>query len=45
MAWTLAPALKQLMAEVNARWPNRDRTTDGTIGDYKHSLTTSEHNP
>ena len=45
MSWTLAPALTQLMAEVNAAWPNRDRSTDGTIGDYKHSLTTSEHNP
>lgn len=45
MSWTLAPALTQLMAEVNAAWPNRSRAWDGTIGDYKHSLTTSEHNP
>lgn len=45
MSWTLAPALNQLMSEVNAQWPNRSRAWDGTIGDYKHSLTTSEHNP
>ena len=45
MTWTLAPALKQLMNEVNAAWPNRSREWDGTIGDYLHSLTTSEHNP
>ena len=45
MSWTLAPALKTLIAEVNAIWPNRDRSSDGTIGDTAHQRGVSEHNP
>lgn len=45
MAWKLAPALDQLFKEVNARWPRRDKSTDGTIGDDSHSARKSEHNP
>lgn len=45
MAWTLAPSLKKLFAEINARWPNRDRTSDGSIGDAAHSARESQHNP
>lgn len=45
MSWTLAPALKTLFAEVNAAWPNRDRSSDGTIGDAAHQRGVSEHNP
>lgn len=43
--WKLASALVQLMAEVDAKWPNRDRSTDGSIGDSAHSARKSEHNP
>ena len=45
MAWTLAPALGKLLAEVDALWPNRDRSSDGTIGDAAHQAGISEHNP
>lgn len=45
MAWTLAPALAKLRSEVNACWPNRDKSYDGTIGDEKHQSQKSEHNP
>lgn len=45
MAWHLAPALEQLRAEVNKKWPNRSKASDGTIGDASHSARTSDHNP
>lgn len=44
-SWTLAPALTALRDEVNRRWPNRDRSYDGTIGDLAHQQSKSEHNP
>ena len=45
MAWHLAPSLAQLRREINTRWPNRDKTSDGTIGDAAHSARASDHNP
>lgn len=45
MSWTLAPALGKLLAEVDALWPGRDRSSDGTIGDEAHMAGVSEHNP
>lgn len=39
----LVPSLKAMFAEINAIWPDRDRTTDGWIGDAKHCPGTSDH--
>ncbi|MDM4718449.1 hypothetical protein QTQ03_02140 [Micromonospora sp. WMMA1363] len=45
MGWYLNPTLTRFRAEVNARWPHRDKTSDGTIGDAAHRNTKSDHNP
>ncbi|WP_052459593.1 hypothetical protein [Tessaracoccus massiliensis] len=45
MSWHLAPSLVRLRSEINARWPNRDKRSDGTIGDAAHSARKSDHNP
>lgn len=45
MSWHLAPSLVQLRNEVNARWPRRPKSSDGTVGDTSHSARASDHNP
>lgn len=45
MTYFLAPALAQLRAQVNARWPKRDKGSDGWIGDPSHQARPSDHNP
>jgi hypothetical protein len=44
-AWTLTLGLQNLRAQVNTAFPNRDHTSDGTIGDTAHQAETSSHNP
>lgn len=41
----LAPCLVQLRAAIDTLCPNRDRTSDGWIGDAAHAETNSQHNP
>lgn len=41
----MAPCLKNLFDELDVVWPNRDRRTDGWIGDAAHQATQSDHNP
>ncbi len=45
MAWRLAKSLETLRAHVNAKWPNRSKQSDGSIGDAGHSSRASDHNP
>lgn len=45
MTWRLARGLEQLRSQVNARWPNRSKDSDGSIGDEHHSARASDHNP
>lgn len=42
--WVTAPALDQLLSEINHVWPKRDKGSDGSIADHKHSPT-SAHVP
>lgn len=46
MAWRLAHALVALRDGVNARWPSRDKASDGTVGDVSHKAksSASDHN-
>lgn len=43
----LAPSLVRLRSEINARWPHRDHSSDGWIGDVHHQQqgSKSDHNP
>lgn len=46
MKWRLALSLVRLREEVNSRWPQRSKDSDGTIGDERHQAErTSDHNP
>ena len=45
MSYFLAPSLVAFRNEVNARWPRRDKSSDGWIGDTSHAARVSSHNP
>lgn len=45
MAPILVPNLATLRAEFDQRWPRRDRTTDGWVGNLAHQAYPSGHNP
>lgn len=45
MAWRLAKSLETLRSEINKAFPDRHKSSDGTIGDAKHASRGSDHNP
>lgn len=45
MSWRVANSLETLRKQINAKWPNRSKASDGSIGDTKHSARKSDHNP
>jgi len=45
MAWRVAKSLNKLLDQLNAMAPNRDKRSDGSIGDTSHQNRNSDHNP
>lgn len=45
MSWVLTGGMRNLLNQINDAFPNRDRTSDGIIGDYAHTQEKSGHNP
>lgn len=44
LPWRVAYAADALLAQVNARAPNRNKSSDGSIGDAAHQSRSSDHN-
>lgn len=44
-SWTLVPCLVVLREEFDTLAPNRDKSSDGSIGDSAHASSSSDHNP
>lgn len=42
---TVCRAAQSILDQATELWPNRNRASDGTIGDASHSSRTSDHNP
>lgn len=43
--WRVAKSLNVLLSQLDAAAPNRNKRSDGSIGDTAHSNRTSDHNP
>lgn len=44
-AWVLVPCLISLRSEFDTLAPNRDKASDGSVGDTSHGASSSDHNP
>lgn len=45
MTFVVVPNLLEGRDQLNKRFPNRDKSSEGTIGDIAHQSTSSSHNP
>lgn len=45
MSWKLSAAAERLRREINTLFPNRDKKSDGAVGDTSHQARPSDHNP
>ena len=45
MGWRLAKSLIKLREQINALYPGRDTESDGSVGDLRHQVRKSDHNP
>lgn len=43
--WRVAGALEKLRKQLNTKFPNRSKVSDGGIGDPSHQSRSSDHNP
>ena len=43
--WRLAKSLTKLREQINLKWPNRAKASDGSIGNAEHASRKSDHNP
>jgi hypothetical protein len=45
MGWCVAKSLLRLREQINQMAPNRNKKSDGTVGDAAHASRNSDHNP
>lgn len=45
MTWRVAESLEVLRRQINEKFPDRDKSWDGGIGDEAHASRDSDHNP
>lgn len=45
MSWKPVAGVSVMRDQINKRWPDRDKRSDGILGDAAHSARQSDHNP